>query len=154
MARPHNTEDNENRKFVDSPTRAHQSAVEVVVGNASDIGGGSATIEKDTAQENISAVKAVYKGVGGLFLASNNLNLSEASVVGITRTSAISGGNLDYQIIGKYFDSSLSFTVNDQVYLDINGNLTSTSPISGYRVLIGTAIDGGIQINIEEPIQL
>lgn len=32
MARPHNTKDNENRKFVDSPTREDQSAIEVVVG--------------------------------------------------------------------------------------------------------------------------
>lgn len=30
MARPENTKDNENRKFVDSPTRTDQSAVEVV----------------------------------------------------------------------------------------------------------------------------
>lgn len=33
MARPHNTKDNENRKFVDSPTRLNQSAVETVVTN-------------------------------------------------------------------------------------------------------------------------
>lgn len=33
MARPCNTKDNENRKFVDSPTRVDQSAVEVVVGS-------------------------------------------------------------------------------------------------------------------------
>jgi hypothetical protein len=32
MARPDNTPDNENRKFVDSPTRPDQSAVEVVNG--------------------------------------------------------------------------------------------------------------------------
>ena len=33
MARPHNTKDNENRKFVDSPTREDQSAIETIVSN-------------------------------------------------------------------------------------------------------------------------
>ena len=36
MARPSSTPDNENRKFVDSPTRKDQSAVETVIGNTQD----------------------------------------------------------------------------------------------------------------------
>ena len=125
MTKPRTIEGREYKKFVDSPTRGDGfNAVEVVVGNPGDIGG-SDNVEKDFADGDVSAVKAVYKTVDGVALASNNLTISEASVVGITRTAALDGSPIEYQIIGKFQDSSLSFPVNDQIYLDMsNGNLT------------------------------
>lgn len=111
-------------------------------------------IEQDFADGTVSAVKAVYKTVDGVALASNNLNINEATVVGVTRTAATDGNSIKYKTLGKFEDSSLSFPINDQIYLDVNGNLTNVAPITGFRVLVGTAINGGIQINIDEPIEL
>ena len=111
-------------------------------------------IEQDFAEGNISAVKAVYKTVDGVALASNNLNINEATVIGITRTSANDGQKLKYKTLGQFLDSSLNFPINDQIYLDVNGNLTNVAPTTGFRTLVGTAISNGIQINIDEAIQI
>jgi len=112
-------------------------------------------IESDFADGNISAVKAVYKTLNGVALAQNNVSLSEATVIGLTRTGALTGNKIKYQIIGKYVDSSLNFTLNAPLYLDVNGNITETAPISGYRVQIGTSNGlGEIQISIQDPITL
>ena len=111
-------------------------------------------IEQDFADGSVSAIKAVYKTVDGVALASNNLTINEATVIGITRTAATDGNKLKYKTLGKFDDSSLTFPINDQIYLDTNGNLTNVAPVTGFRVLIGTATNGGIQINIDEPIEL
>mgnify|MGYP003630028416 CR=1 FL=1 len=122
---------------------------EVTIANNDD------NIESDFADGNISAVKAVYATLGGVALANNNIDFEQASVIGITRTSAISGNKITYQIIGKFQDSSLAFTLGSSIYLDVNGNLTDVAPASGFRTAIGTAGQSGtININIQEPIIL
>jgi hypothetical protein len=152
----YSTKDNEQKKFVESPTRPEQAAVEVFVGNAADIGGsGEAGIEFDVADGNVSAVKAIYKTVSGVALANNNVDLSQATVIGISISSATSGNSVRYKIVGRLEDSSFNFTINQPLYLDINGNITETAPTSGYRTRIGTALESGaIQIQIDEPILL
>lgn len=116
-------------------------------------GGDASNIEQDFADGNISAVKAIYKTITGVALGNNDVDLSEATIIGISRVSATSGNKLTYQTIGRFYDSSLNFTLNAQLYLDINGNITETAPTTGFRTVIGSSLGvGAIQINIEEPI--
>tara|TARA_R110002126_G_scaffold14631_4_gene61118 strand:- start:1242 stop:1673 length:432 start_codon:yes stop_codon:yes gene_type:complete len=136
------------RKVKVSNTEANPLFVEVVNGDDDNI-------ESDFADGNISAVKAVYTTLSGVALANNNIDFQQASVIGLTRTSAISGNKITYQIIGKFQDSSLVFTLGSQIYLDVNGNLTDIAPASGFRTVVGTAGQTGtININIQEPIIL
>lgn len=154
MTIPKTIEGREYKKFVESPTRGpNNTAIEVLVGNIGDIGGDN--IETDFADGNISAIKAIYKTINGVALANNNSTEDEATVIGITRTAATDGNKIKYQIIGRMEDSSLNFTLNDPLYLDVSGNITNVAPVTGYRTQIGTSLGvGAIQINIQEPINL
>jgi uncharacterized membrane protein YqiK len=130
-----------------------QDAIPVIIQGGG--GGDSSNIEQDFADTNISAVKAIYKTNTGVSLANNDIDLAQATVIGFTRTAAASGEKITYQTIGKFSDSTLSFTLNAQLYLDTNGNITEVAPITGFRTLIGTSLgNGAIQINIQEPIIL
>ena len=156
MAQPGTIEGRELRKFLESKSRPQHSMVEVSIGNvdelAAALGGGE---EVDLADGTVSAVKAIYKTVNGVKLAEDNLGYSEASVIGISVTSALDGERLSYKTIGKLNDSSFNFPVNDQIYLGANGLLTNVAPLIGFRTLIGTSNGlGEIQINIQEPIIL
>lgn len=127
----------------------------VRVCNADEIGGDDANLEFDTADGILSAIKAVYKTINGVSLANNNVDLAQATVIGITRTAANDGEVVKYRINGKLEDSSLNFPINDQIYLDTSGNITNVAPANGFRTLIGTSLGAGaIQIQIQEPIIL
>jgi hypothetical protein len=155
MAIPKTIEGREYNKFVESPTRGNGfDAVEIVVGNVDEIVSAITGGENvDIADGNISAVRAIYKTVNGVKLADDNTSYSEASVIGVSITGALSGDSVKYKTIGKLNDSSFSFPVNDPIYLGSNGALTNTPPTIGFRTLIGTSNGlGEIQINIQEPI--
>jgi len=157
MAIPKTIEGREYRKFVDSPTRGDGfDAIETVIGNVDELAsaiGNSDVI--DIADGDISAVKAIYKTVGGISLAQDNVTYSEASVIGISITGALDGYPVKYVESGKLNDSSFNFPINDQIYLGANGTLTNIPPVAGFRTLIGTSNGiGEIQINIQEPIMI
>ena len=159
MTQPRTIEGRQHTSFVESPSRENNSAREVVIGNTAPIdvnvvGGFDDNVEQGFANGDVSAVKAVYDTGSGLSLANNNVDFQQAYVIGISRTSATDGNDLQYKIIGKFQDSSLSFAIGSQIYLDVNGGLTDVAPTTGFRVAIGVAINSGIQINIEEPIIL
>jgi len=151
MTQPKTIEGREHTKFLESTTRPNSSMVEVFVANS----GETEDYEQDFADGNISAVKAIYKTLSGVALANNDSTEGEATVIGITRTGALDGNKIKYQIIGKMEDSSFAFALGLPIYLDVNGNLTSTAPVSGYRTQVATSLGvGAIQISIQEPIQL
>lgn len=119
------------------------------------VGGLDDNVEQDFADGTVSAVKAVYATLSGVALANNNIDFENATVIGITRTSALNGNKIKYQIIGKFEDSSLAFALGAQIYLGISGGLTDIPPATGFRTLIGTAGQlGVINIKINEPIIL
>lgn len=154
MALPRTIEGKEQAKFVESPTRPLQSAVEVVVGNPSDIVPGQ-NVDLDFADGDVSAIKAIYKTVNGVKPANNNSTEDEATVIGISINGAVDGDKIRYKTYGRMEDSSFNYTLNAPLYLELNGNLTETSPLSGYRTQVATSLGvGAININIQEPIML
>lgn len=146
--------------FVESPTRTGRTAREVYVGNNTPIevtgslNVSDSGLDVGIADGNVSAVKCLYQTLIGVALANNNVDLEQATVTGISVSAASSGDQVKYQKNGEYFDSSLNFTLNDPLYLDVNGNITDVAPsLPGtYIVQIGTAIAGGIDISIQVPI--
>lgn len=143
--------------FVESPTRANKTAVEVFVGNASSIGGGSdGSLEIVNAGAILSALKCVtVTSPNTVIYANNNIDLSSATVLGITIVAAQANESTQVKTYGILRDSSFSWSVNTQLYLDINGSLTDTAPITGFRTLVATSQgSGAIFINIQEPITL
>mgnify|MGYP001182252655 FL=1 len=143
--------------FVESPTRANKTAVEVYVGNASDIGGGSdGSLEIVNAGAILSALKCVtVTSPNTVIYANNNIDLSSSTVFGITIVAAQANESTQVKTYGILRDSSFNWPVNTQLYLDINGSLTDTAPITGFRTLVATSQgSGAIFINIQEPITL
>lgn len=76
--------------FVESPTRANKTAVEVYVGNAADIGGGSdGSLQVINAGAILSALKCVtLTSPNTVIYANNNIDFSSATVLGITIVAA------------------------------------------------------------------
>lgn len=143
--------------FVESPTRANKTAVEVFIGNAADIGGGSdGSIEIANAGAILSALKCVtVTSPNTVIYANNNIDFSSATVFGITIVAAQTNESTQIKTYGVLRDSSFAWTVNTQLYLDTNGSLTDTAPITGFRTLVATSQGvGAIFINIQEPIIL
>lgn len=143
--------------FVESPTRANKTAVEVFVGNASSIGGGSdSSLEIVNAGAILSALKCVtVTSPNTVIYANNNIDLSSSTVFGITIVAAQTNESTQVKTYGILRDSSFNWPVNTQLYLDINGSLTDTAPTIGFRTLVATSQGvGAIFINIQEPITL
>lgn len=143
--------------FIESPTRANKTAVEVVVANASEIGGGSdSSLEIVNAGQILSALKCVtVTSPNTVIYANNNIDFSSATVFGITIVAAQMNESTQVKTYGILRDSSFTWPVNTQLYLDINGSLTDTAPITGFRTLVATSHgSGAIFINIQEPITL
>jgi len=96
------------------------------------------------AGENISSIKVVYLNNSTDCMLANNTSLSQATVIGISTSSAITGGSLNVLSAGVLIDASLVFAVNQLVFLDINGNMTTTQPASGsYLTQIGFGLGAG-----------
>lgn len=126
--------------------------VAVEIENSSPITVSIASDDSKLAGESISAVKVVYLSSGQVLLADNATEL-KSSAYGITVTGSSSGGFVMIKNSGEFYDSSLSFTVGDPVFLSTTGSMTQVFPVSGYRVLLGYAIaSNGININIQEKI--
>lgn len=144
-------------KFVESPTRANKAAVEVVVGNASDIGGGSdGSLQIVNAGAILSALKCVtVTSPNTVIYANNNIDLSSSTVFGITIVAAQANESTQVKTYGVLRDSSFNWPVNTQLYLNTSGALTDTAPLAGFRTLVATSQgSGAIFINIQEPITL
>jgi len=143
--------------FVESPTRANKTAVEVYVGNASDIGGGSdSSLEIVNAGAILSALKCVtVTSPNTVIYANNNIDLSSSTVFGITIVAAQANESTQVKTYGVLRDSSFNWPVNTQLYLNTSGALTDTAPLAGFRTLVATSQgSGAIFINIQEPITL
>jgi hypothetical protein len=142
--------------YVESPTRANKTAVEVFIGNANDIGSQDPTIQIMNAGQTVSALKCVYViSPNTIQYAENDVDFSKATVLGMTIIAAQLNESTQVKTYGLLRDSSFVWTVNTQLYLDTNGYLTDIAPVSGFRTLVATSQGAGsIFINIQEPIIL
>lgn len=75
-------------------------------------------------------------------------------ICGMTISSSGGSGDVNVQRTGTVDDSFWSWTPG-RVYIGANGTLTQTPPVSGYDVLIGTAVSPTrIILNLQDPIEL
>ncbi len=119
---------------------------------ADNIGGNCETY---TAGETLSAVKAVYISAANTVSLGQKTTKPEACVIGITKCSANTGETIEVQLSGEMTDSSFNYNAGDVLYLDLNGNLTTTPPTTGSLTVVGKALGNcKILIRIEEPIIL
>ena len=120
-------------------------------------GGSSASVVQiELAGQTISAVKAVQlDGSSKLIDSTNDATLADASVLGVSRHAGVLDDSVEVVTFGPYSDSSITFAVNDCVYLGLNGQLTNVAPTTGILVQVGKVIkDNTIFVDIEPPIIL
>ena len=115
--------------------------------------GGLVPISSDislVAAANISALRAVTTDGSGQAVYASNDTLANAQVVGITTTSATTGGTVRVVMNGTITDSFWAWT-KGTVYLGTNGNLTQTAPTGGAIVVhVGRALTATtLQIDVD-----
>ena len=119
----------------------------------------AATIVTREAAENISALRMVIVNAGSTVeLANSDQSFEDAKTIGMTLTAVTTGNQVRIVTFGIIEDASFVFSPNDQLYLNQDGNITTTPPsLPGdvYNVFIGQALGSGeIFINVQEPIAL
>ena len=151
MANSKNINDLERGKFRIDPVTGEVCVAVCIESGAT----GDGDCETYTAGENISAVKPVYiSGTEEVSQADSDTK-PEACVIGITKHAVSSGADVEVILSGELQDSSFTFTSGESIYLDENGNLTTTPPVTGFLTKIGKGLGNNkILINIEEPIGL
>ena len=159
------TNDNQNKSFVESPSRGSDwAAREVFIGNGSGdavpvnvVSGGSGGNANElnlVANENISALKIVRQDTGGVLLADIGAQL-DSEALGVSRDAATLGSNLRVITYGRVDDTSFGFTLNEPLFLGNNGLITNLAPTNSgeYIVRIGYSLGiGSIFIDIESPV--
>lgn len=102
------------------------------------------------AGQNLSALRAVTTNALGQAVYANNTSLADAIVVGITKTSATSGSQIQVLPSGLLVDANWNW-VKGPVFLGVNGVLTQTVPTNGsILVHIGKALTATqLQIDID-----
>lgn len=140
--------------FVESPTRANKTAVEVF-GNLTS-SGGSENTEYKLASVTISALKCVsIVSPTQIKLAESDVDFATATVFGIAVTAGNAAESIKIITAGVLNDSTFNWPANTQLYVDTNGSLTDVAPLTGFRTLVATSNGTNeININIQEPIIL
>ena len=115
---------------------------------------GASTLQR-VAGETISALRLVYENDNGeVFYIDKEDDININSILGLTITSASTGGNVNVQRTGVVDDDSWSWDAG-KVWLGANGVLTQSPPSVGFDVLIGTAVSSTrIILNIQDSILL
>jgi len=103
----------------------------------------------------ISALAAVYRtSPNEVTLADNSVEL-ESRVAGIALTSAAPGDSLTIISQGVHSDPFWTWIPQEPIFLGASGSLTQTPPTTGFRALVGYAVDAtSLDINIQESICL
>jgi hypothetical protein len=111
------------------------------------------------ASETISAMQLVKSDNSThVSLSTSNGSFEDSEVLGLALGSANIGQFVDILIFGAVQDNSFSFTLNEPVFLGVNGLVTQSIPVlltSSHFVRIGKAIAvDELFLNIEQPIVL
>ena len=76
-------------------------------------------------------------------------------MLGISIQAGLTGQDIAVLLFGKIEDASFNFPLNEPLFLDLNGVITSTPPTTDFSVNIGHSLGlGAIFIDIKEPIEL
>lgn len=108
-----------------------------------------------TANETISALKAVYADTATTLRNADKAVYETSKVLGIAKNGASSGGSVGVVTYGPLSDASFVWAFGTAIYLNTSGGLTSTPPSSGHLVFVGHSMGiGKIFIRVNEPIIL
>ena len=85
-----------------------------------------------------------------------NTNADNATVLGIAENDAAIGEDVDIVLLGVISSTSFSvFSLNDPLFLDLDGTITNTKRTSGYHVVIGDSLGGNdIMFRPEKPVTI
>lgn len=102
-----------------------------------------------TAGANLGGNRVV---TGAAAYADNTDLTSIGRAIGVTQGAAVEGDSVSIAATGE-LDGFSGLTVNQPVYLSVNGTITQTLPVVGYIQRVGVAISGTkISINFSDPI--
>ena len=88
--------------------------------------GAASTAFTLVAGENVSSGRAVISEGGEAFYFQPSNTAHAGRMVGITTTSATTGGNVQVQPVGIVSDASLSFAENKTLWVGADGEITDT----------------------------
>lgn len=102
------------------------------------------------AGQTVSAVRLVKKNNAGQLVYADKD--SEYTVLGLSLTAGVSGANIDVMLFGEVQDGSFIWPIDTKLFLGLNGQVTATVPLTGWRVPIGymTGINL-LKIDIDSP---
>lgn len=117
---------------------------------------GTSLVVTKTAGETISAGKAVYLDTATVVKLSDRSILARQKCIGVAKTAALSGNLLEVITDGVFTDAIFSgFTINEPIWVGLNGVLTQTPPTSGVLLEAGYYLgENKIEIEIKRPIVL
>lgn len=105
-----------------------------------------------TAGETISALKAVYLINPTTAMLANNTDDIQGTVIGITLNAANIGDTIKILSFGILDDPFFAYTINEPVFLGLNGNLITTQPSDGVLTEIGFGLgSGSFYVKINSP---
>lgn len=105
--------------------------------------------------ENINIHRLVAVNADGTIRYASNDDLTTMNrVIGLSLQSVNMGGYCEVLRHGEVHDSSFNFS-GTNLYVGVNGMITTIPPTSGYLQVVGTVINATtIYIDIFEPLQL
>ena len=104
----------------------------------------------------ISAIRAVkLDSSGEVIYSTNDQTYADAQTIGITLTAASVGDPVDILTFGEVADPSITFSIDSDIFLGLNGALTDVAPITGMYLRLGKIIKTQtLFIDIEQTIIL
>ncbi|UCP00108.1 hypothetical protein LF844_09930 [Metapseudomonas lalkuanensis] len=106
------------------------------------------------AGEVVSALRVLYELDGEVFALDYRDAAHIDLLLGVSLTAAEAGQLLNVQRTGVIEDGGWSWQPG-RIWLGIDGQLTQTSPVDGFDVLLGAAVSATrITLNIQDPIDL
>lgn len=104
------------------------------------------------AGETISALKAVYLTDPNTCKLANNTDDIQGTVIGITLTAGNIGDTIKILSFGILDDPFFAYTINQPVFLGLNGNLVTSQPSSGVLTEVGYGLgSGSFYVKINSP---
>ena len=116
----------------------------------------SRTIAELVAGEEISALKLCYVDESGLArIARSNGTYLEARCVGLSLATVGVGQLGQFLTFGEIVDPFFPWVESEDLYLHLNGGITSIAPTSGFLTPIGSGLGlNKVLINIKRTIVL
>lgn len=102
-----------------------------------------------TAGQNLSTGRVVIIDNGEAFYFQPSNTAHQGRAYGITITSATQGANVDVQISGERADAAFSFTADTPVWVDADGEIVNTQPVTGALIQLAGVASGAKKLVID-----